>query len=295
MHNLQIKKFNPSVLEKATLITNGSNFMDTYYLKNGDILKVLKKREALPYKLAYSYFDFIRSLYSKLRQSSQLDVEEVVLPKAMYMDGDRLMGYSVLYFDMISLDDFLKENHDIETINDIFYRLGDVVKKANSQGIIMPDLGNANNILIDPKTKEIKLIDYDGLQIKGANSFSISKLMSGSDNPIFKASKYFNSFSMLFSKEFDKATLLALYLYYTTKTNVTQFGRDDFETRGCMIKLKQESLDRYLSEIGLKDSPLEEDVNLLYMNADNHYLNTGIKRLVKDYKLDQEKHIFVKR
>ena len=44
MHNLQIKKFNPSVLEKATLITNGSNFMDTYYLKNGDILKVLKMK-----------------------------------------------------------------------------------------------------------------------------------------------------------------------------------------------------------------------------------------------------------
>jgi hypothetical protein len=100
---------------------------------------------------------------------------------------------------------------------------------------------------------------------------------------------------MLFTKEFDKATLIALYLYYTTGTNVTKFEREDFIVNGCMIKLKQESLDRYLTEIGLIDSPLSEDVNLLYMNADNNYLNTGIKRLVKDYKLDKEKHIFVKR
>ena len=38
MHNLQFRKLNESVIEKAKLICNGKGFMKTYDLNNGNIL-----------------------------------------------------------------------------------------------------------------------------------------------------------------------------------------------------------------------------------------------------------------
>ena len=138
--------------------------------------------------------------------------------------------------------------------------LSEAVKKANSEGIIFPDLGNATNILYDPKSKKIKFIDYDGLQVGDCDTFSISTLMSKYNNPMFNTIKYFNRTTILFNSNFDKATLLALYLYYTTNTNLTKFKKKDYEYRNGFYNIKEESIKEYLEKIGLLDTPIEEEV-----------------------------------
>ena len=150
--------------------------------------------------------------------------------------------------------------------------------------------------MFDPKNKIIKFIDFDGLQIGDLDSFSVSSLMNNSNNPVFEQKKYFNKQTTLFTPEFDKASLLALFLYFTTGTFLTKFDLNDFDNLHGNISLKKDSIDRYLLYLGLLDSPLEEDISLAYNNdAHNKYPETSIKRLLKSHDYDYHNLRFSKK
>lgn len=293
MRNLDIKKFNSSLLRNATLICDGSGFMRTYNLNNGLIFKQIKEKDGSDYARLLDYDDFKECLEFKLRLSRRIDDENIVLPKTMYMKNDEVIGYTMPYINMKSLSDVLKCTHDLDFITDSFIVLSEAVKKANSEGIIFPDLGNATNILYDPKSKKIKFIDYDGLQVGDCDTFSISTLMSKYNNPMFNTIKYFNRTTILFNSNFDKATLLALYLYYTTHTNLTNFKKKDYEYRNGFYNIKEESIKEYLEKIGLLDTPIEEEVRRVYdIDKNNNYIETAIKKVNKTHRLELSSHTF---
>ncbi len=299
MKKLDIRRYNPAMLRNATLITEGSGFMRTYNLNNGFIYKEIKRDER---SLATALYldDFVRNLTKKLQLSLLYDDRFLVLPKSVHLNHDSLVGYTVPVLEMESFDYIVQKSNDLDFITDSFSLLCNAVKEMNSEGVVFPDLANASNIFYDPKTKTIKFIDYDGLQVEDCSSFVISSLMKNPDNPIFRQDKYFNRATSIFTTNFDKASLLALFLYYTTGTKLAKFKdftREDFirDRSSLEFSLKKEPLEYYIKSIGLTGSPLEEDIKLIYDNSkNNNYLETGIKRLRKTYKLDGPEYRFVK-
>ncbi len=294
MGKVQFKKYNPSILRNAKLIRDSKGYMNTYLLGNGLIYKEVKRED---YSLRHSLYrdDFIECLYLKLLLSSQLSDHYLVLPKTVYMDHDDVVGYTVPFVNMASFEDFLRDCNDLDFITDSFVLLSQAVKDMNREGIIFPDLGNASNIFYDPYKRIIKFIDFDGLQVGNCDSFNVSLIMSDYDNPVFDQKKYFDRNTVLYSSNFDKATLLTLFLYYTTGTILTRFNSSDFLRVNGEYSIKRDALDYYLLSTGLLDSPLEEDINLVYdNNKNNNYLETGIKRLRKTHRLCSPDYTFRK-
>ena len=296
MRNLKIKKFNSNLLKNATLIHKGTGYMDTYKLKNGLILKKIKKPDDLNYIQLLQFDDFMDSLTKKLHFSKYLDNDSLVLPDTIYTSKDMVDSYSVPCIDLKSFDEYLSQSNDLDFITKSFDLLANEVKKLNKDDIVLPDLANDSNILYSPKDKVIKFIDYDGIQVGDYDSSSVASLMHFDDNLFFTNKKYFNRSTTLFTPNFDKASLLALYLYYTTHTRLADFNVNFFERVGNKWVMKDGALDLLFEFNGLLGSPLEDDIRRVYSLSDrNKYLNTSIKRLNKEYTLDFSRHTFIKR
>lgn len=295
MKNLEIKEFKPSILRNATLLRNGNSFMKTYNLNNGLIFKMVKDREENNYVQSIEHDDFVECLYNKLLLSKYFNSSSLVLPKTIYMNKDRLVGYTVPFVNMKSFDEVIRNVYDFDFLIDAFDKLAILVKEHNKSGINFPDLGNATNILLNPRDLTIKFIDYDGFQIDDYDSFAVAKIMNALKNPVLCSKKYYDKRNNLYTNNFDKATLLTLFLYYTTNTIITDFNSDCFEKGKGRYVIKDNILDSYLKSVGLLDSPLDRDIRLMYDISNNKYLNTSIKRLKKEYKWDTHSFTFNKR
>ena len=288
MKNLKIKNYNRSVLEHATLITRGSCFFDTYDLNNGFIFKKLKDDDELGLLEILDYDTFIKDILIKLQLSQEIDCESIIKPDSVYMLKDFFIGYAVAKVDGVSLDDILSESSDLDLISSLIIKLSEEVRKANKEGVNFPDLGNASNVMIEKGTGKIKFIDYDGLQVFDQPSYSISNLISPSTNPYFDSVKYRSKKTGIVESNLDKATLYALFLYYSTKTLMSRFKHGDYVVSGRKISIKDEAIDRYCSEIGVIDTSMQEDIHTIYSPRTNNYPDTSIKRLVRDYKLEKK-------
>ena len=288
MKNLKIKNYNRSVLEHATLITRGSCFFDTYDLNNGYIFKKLKDDDDLDFLEILEYDTFIKDILIKLQLSQDIDCESIIKPDSIYMLKDFFIGYTVAKVDGVSLDDTLSESSDLDFISSLIIKLSEEVRKANKEGVNFPDLGNASNVMIEKGTGKIKFIDYDGLQVFDQPSYSISNLISPSTNPYFDSVKYRSKKTGIVESNLDKATLYALFLYYSTKTLMSRFKHGDYVVSGRKISIKDEAIDRYCSEIGVIDTSMQEDIHTIYSPRTNNYPDTSIKRLVRDYRLEKK-------
>lgn len=288
MKNLKIKNYNRSVLEHATLITRGSCFFDTYDLNNGYIFKKLKDDDDLGLLEILEYDTFIKDILIKLQLSQEIDCESIIKPDSIYMLKDFFIGYTVAKVDGVSLDDTLSESSDLDFISSLIIKLSEEVRKANKEGVNFPDLGNASNVMIERGTGKIKFIDYDGLQVFDQPSYSISNLISPSTNPYFDSAKYRSKKTGIVESNLDKASLYALFLYYSTKTLMSRFKHGDYVVSGRKISIKDEAIDRYCSEIGVIDTSMQEDIHTIYSPRTNNYPDTSIKRLVRDYRLEKK-------
>lgn len=288
MKNLKIKNYNRSVLEHATLITRGSCFFDTYDLNNGYIFKKLKDDDDLDFLEILEYDTFIKDILIKLQLSQEIDCESIIKPDSIYMLKDFFIGYTVAKVDGVSLDDTLSESSDLDFISSLIIKLSEEVRKANKEGVNFPDLGNASNVMIERGTGKIKFIDYDGLQVFDQPSYSISNLISPSTNPYFDSAKYRSKKTGIVESNLDKASLYALFLYYSTKTLMSRFKHGDYVVSGRKISIKDEAIDRYCSEIGVIDTSMQEDIHTIYSPRTNNYPDTSIKRLVRDYRLEKK-------
>ena len=292
MKNLKIKKFDNSILEKAKLITSGSGFFSTYDLNNGNIIKVVKSLDECfdGYNAMFlysTYNEFIDDLYNKLTKSIDIDIPSIVLPNCIYLDNNIPRAYTIpKQRNMISLEKYLVKNNDLDTIASTIINLSKVVRSANKEGIIFPDLGNSSNILINPNNKEIKLIDYDGMQIDKYPSFCISSLISNGVIPFTRNINYCDLKTGLVSSNMDKLSLYALFLFYTTKTLLTDFRPEDYDFFDGKLRLKESSFYEYTKTLGIDNTSLEEELHKIYFENKLNYPDTSIKKLLKTHEFD---------
>ena len=283
MKNLEIKKINKNILEKATLICKGSGFMKTYDLNNGNILKLLKERNERNLSQHVYFYDFKDCLEEKLKIAKYIYSDNIVLPNAIYVSDNDFVGYSIPKIKMKTISELIEEEHfNIDFISKCFDVLSYEVREANKEGIVFPDLGNISNVLMDKKTFEMKFIDYDGLQIGDYESFSISSLMNKGTDLIFKDKKYMNKRTTLFTTDFDKATLLTLYLYFITGKNIVDLPNTIYEMKNSIPRLNEEKFNLLLKELKLLNSPIEDDIRKMFdITVTNNYPNTSIKKMAK--------------
>lgn len=297
MNNLKIRKFNESILERAKLITNGNGFFKTYDLNNGNIIKVVKTPEECfdgtnALFLYSTYNEFIDELYEKLTKSVDITTPSIVLPNCIYLDNNSPRAYSVpKQRNMIDLNKYLLHNNNLETISSVFIDMSNEVKKANKEELNLPDLGNSSNILINPKNKEIKFIDYDGMQIGKYPSFNSSRLVNNDIAPFTRNPRYCNLREGLVNNNFDKLSLYALFIFFTTRTLLTDFGPEDYYPKDGKLYLKKDALLGYTKTIGINDTALEDEIIKIYEDKNLNYPNTSIKKLLKTHTLEGVKFI----
>ena len=308
MRKLEENVWKDSFLDGSTLITDGSGLMKTYDMNNGQILKVVKPIEDVSSMTQYrNYYDFLSELRKKIKLSRMYDIPSLVLPKNVYYDSnDEVKAYSVPRVNDESLHSHLTGIKDIELFDRVFSVLCDEVRLLNREGIILPDLGNTGNVLYNPKTGKVKFIDYDGMQVQWAESFSISQLLCQDDNDMLFDDKYRKN--GLFNANLDKLSLLMLYVYHTTGKNIMSdinFFLQMNETMNSELspsdKISPSSrlFDDFLEQTGLTGTELAE---LIYRSFDptstNRYPKDAIKKLTLSHRLvenEQGNRIFCRR
>ncbi|MBO5376318.1 MAG: hypothetical protein J6A52_05640, partial [Bacilli bacterium] len=308
VRKLEENVWKDSFLDGSTLITDGSGLMKTYDMNNGQILKVVKPIEDVSSMTQYrNYYDFLSELRKKIKLSRMYDIPSLVLPKNVYYDSnDEVKAYSVPRVNDESLHSHLTGIKDIELFDRVFSVLCDEVRLLNREGIILPDLGNTGNVLYNPKTGKVKFIDYDGMQVQWAESFSISQLLCQDDNDMLFDDKYRKN--GLFNANLDKLSLLMLYVYHTTGKNIMSdinFFLQMNETMNSELspsdKISPSSrlFDDFLEQTGLTGTELAE---LIYRSFDptstNRYPKDAIKKLTLSHRLvenEQGNRIFCRR
>ncbi len=298
MNNLKIRKFNDSILNNAKLITRGSGFFSTYDLNNGNIIKVVKSVDdcydsSNALFLYSTYNDFMDDLYAKLMYSTNVDLSSIIIPNAIYLDKDIVRAYTVpKQENCVNLDKFISLNNNLDTIASILIKMTKEIRLANKNNINMPDLGNSSNVLVNTKNKSIKFIDYDGMQIDKYPSFCISSLINNQVVPVTRDKRFHDIKSGMITNNTDKLSLYSLFIFYSTRTLLNEFGSSDytFNSNGKLI-LKESVFYNYTKMIGIENTELEDDLYRLFYCEKINYPDTSIKKILKTHYIDNNRFI----
>ena len=295
MNNLNIKKFDKSILEKSKLITRGSSFFKTYDMNNGNIIKIVKSLDECMNMtnrlyLRNNYQEFIDNIYNKIDYSKYIDLQSIALPNTIYLDNDKFIGYSIPKLENYTdLDSYLLDNDSMEEVSTNIINLVKEVRELNKNNINLPDLCNLSNVLINSK-KELKFIDYDGMQIDKYISFSVSSLINYSYASFTENRKYCDTLGFI-NRNFDKVSLYLIYLLYTTHTSITFLSPYNYVRKNGIYTLSEDVILKYLEDIGLKDTELGENIYKIYNDEKLNYPDTSIKKLLNTHTLNNSRFI----
>lgn len=301
MRKIGEKKWSPHILSKSTLVTNGNNYMCTYDLNNGQILKLIKPKEDMKTALQYGrYEEFIKELFKKLQLSKEFNIAALVLPNTIYFNKkDELIGYTMPKIKGDTIDNVLSKITSLELYSKIFEILIDNVIALNEEGIILPDLANTSNILISKNLEKIHFIDYDGMQVQDSPSFVMSGLLNHKNNPMLNDRKYRKN--DLFTKNLDKLSLLLIFVYYTTGKNF--MCRDDLDTellqqinsilkQGIKLIPNTEEFTDFFNSIGINNTELSNLIERIFNpQINNLYPKNAIKKLVKTHDISSSSNV----
>lgn len=126
-----------------------------YLTSDGKILKMFKSTS----------FTFIKDREETLKALIDLDIEEVMKPKALVYYNGVFVGYIMDYLpNGKSLGDIKDSKCSFEEKIKIIKKIEEVMKKLHNKNIYICDL-NADNILFD-ENENVKIIDCDSFVIK---------------------------------------------------------------------------------------------------------------------------------
>lgn len=209
-------------------------------------------------------------------------VDEIVAPLSYVYQIDRCCGFTMEDVNGLSLEEYCESLgldfiYNLQKYADLFAKIEGAVRKANDNGIIMPDLCTHGNIMVQNDGK-IRIIDYDGLQIKENSSITISTAL-GEPFKYLRSMKYSDGPSH-FTSEIDKTGLTILMFLLVFNVDLTKVGtffpgtrkmvtvRGIFEMMGCSDELFMQKVEDNLSDI-----------------RPGHYLADDLRRIASNYVL----------
>lgn len=198
---------------KATKLLNDGLYSRIYLLDDGKIFKM------------FSCFVtdneiFSKNIEEKILISDQFKkLNNLVLPlEIVYSPEGLFLGYTMDCYNEIPIADFynsltLRDKLNIEKINNIYQNICLSIKTLNNEEIIAPDLCTYGNVLIDKKLN-VKITDYDGLQIKDHFSMEISSTLGNQQQYLSKKYLKSDDVSMIYTDNIDKKSLALLFFSY---------------------------------------------------------------------------------
>ena len=171
-------------------------------------------------------------------------------------------------------DHYNKHSHDI-TLDDITAYMSKVcsaVDKCHKNGIINPDMASNRNVLFNPKTRDIHLIDYHDMQVGNITTEAISSFISF--DPIIRSEKYYKN--GIYTPNIDLYTLAIRFFYYATKIDVPRSSEHHY------------NIEELLDMAGISDTSFAECMRTLYNpRIDNLDIRESITELSENYKLSE--------
>ena len=156
----------------------------------------------------------------------------------------------------------------------------DIIKRANENDIIIPDLGTMYNIMIDPN-KNMKLIDCDSWQVGKYGTAEISTLLGEQEQ--YCMDKYYDSEKKLFKTNLDKKSLALMY--FITVTGLSLENSIVANQEFCNFTVTQ-AIDTIFNGLDLKDVDLQHKIWKLYQpNEENEYIGEDVKRIAETHSL----------
>ena len=242
-------------IDKKVSEVEGESFV--YRLKDGSFLKVFTD-------------DFVRlnersngnSLELKILESRNLKLPYYLKkPQDIFYRKDGMFkAYTISGFDGIDLS---KHFHTMgffeqmlpEVYTKVYRRIENVINDANKEGIVFPDLCSYGNILYNPRTGSLALIDYDGLQVGDDRSIIyLSDALGNSsqyNNPKYKRNG-------LYTSELDKKSLIIHYFANAFDINLSEVGKINPYTNSII------TVSDKMDEIGMRDEEVRSVVETAF-------------------------------
>lgn len=288
---MKIKTMQNADFKNSEVIAKTDNAI-IYKLNNGLIFKRFWPEVIRKHK---EYKNIGMDIEDKILNAKPLkNSPEILTPLyAGYNQNGEFMGYSMPYAEGISYDRWrkklsLSEQQDLNGYGNIYSKLEDVVRR--NEDIVFPDFCTCDNIYVNT-SRDIQLIDYDGLQIAPYKSISFSTSI-GSPIDYIDNEKYMDS-QFNFTKELDKKSLIFLYYLTTFNVDLVNIGKIDPSSQ------KYLSLYDLFNLIGLDDMDLcHKTWKVFQNNQENDYLGDDVFRIAETYDLKiigVENACFIKR
>ena len=215
-------------------------------------------------------------------------ISSIVKPKcAVYLDAQKskYIGYIMDRVDGVEFDhDNICKNTKYSDSNlyryaDLYLKLEKIVKSANRNGVIIPDLCSINNVLIDSSDK-IHIIDYDDMQVGSIDADCLSSIYSLSN----LSEKYYKD--GLFNDNLDKKSLLYMYLKITFNMNPDVIQKLTYKKDGSKL----------IKYLGIKDYDIKNKIGSYFNDeVDNDYLGYTTMQIADRYDLSCSKKLVKKK
>lgn len=234
--------------------------------------------------------DFLNVMYDRgydfekkiLGASDLVSVPEIVVPDSAVYDGDVFQGYTMPFFDGISiyeLVDYNKNNLSLDGMTNFFVKLESIIRRADN--IVFPDLLSDGNILVS--RSDIRLIDFDGLQV---NEYMSPTLSSSLGNHKMYINNKYRGENGLYTKELDIKSLIYLYFDLIFDCRLWELDNVLLNSDEDEINIKLEKIFDYHN---IDSSILFDKVSRLYDNSvSNIYLGDTIDFIASNYELDSD-------
>jgi len=244
-----------------------------YQLRNGDYFKSFDASMV-------SILNRCVGLEDKIMNAEPIpNVPEIIIPSAgVYDEFNQFVGFVTPPApgkDFNSYDEnyTLAQRADLQAYSKLFYNLTDVVKRANEQGIVFPDMCTCDNMFVS--NGKIHFIDYDGIQVGKYKAPAMSTTLG----PEFQYhnSKYMSN-NYYFTPELDKKSIVLLYFLSTYNLDLSKVGQRNPFT-GKIITLEE-----VFDMLGLHDYDFMQKVyNTLSQKKPGEYIGDDVMRIAEQY------------
>ncbi len=220
-------------------------------------------------------------LLEKLIDMDGIIIDDILSPKELIIGDDRLVGYTMDYFqNSMNLYDFFTQERFVD-VNDIFLatkKASLILRKAHEKEIILQDFSFDN--ILSNNNLDIKICDIDGCKYKRRKSPFISMIMHNYYD-VFMRRPY------TVDENFDNQSLLLSMLLAIYHNMI--FNMEDYDELSDKIKTLKSI--RTLVNSLLKDSNTKVPYLDEIICDDDHFIIdrdkqvSPEKRLAKDYSI----------
>lgn len=275
--------------------------MKIRYMNQDDIMKVISSNElSIVSRLKdgsvlKTFNQNVLDLYghqieAKIQKADKFQkISSLVLPKSIvYDENNTFSGYTMKKVQGMSFPEYYfqlskDQLSNLNFVTEFYLKIEKAVKQLHTYDIQVPDLTSLENIFVD-KRGNIKLIDYDGMQVEKIPSMVISSNLGVQLQ--YYNHKYYDSTTSCYTTQLDKKSLAIIYCMMVLGIQIEPSIQRNKEN-GISV---DEAIDGMFKAIQLSDNDLKHKLWKLYQDhEENEFLTEDAIRVMNENKVSLEK------